>query len=108
MGAFFTNLQIRNGATKAICTAWPRLAKSRAYVSPARNGWVTVYAEATEDQSEPPMLSLAEGLSHMFKTDVLGLLVHDSDIVMYWLYRCGEPLDRSAIYRPVKAAASRR
>ena len=94
MGAFFTNIQVRNGATKAICSALPRLTTSRAYVSPPRNGWVTVYAEATEDQSDPPMLSLAEGLSRMFKTDVLGLLVHDSDIAMYWLYRCGEPLDQ--------------
>jgi hypothetical protein len=38
-------------------------------------GWVTVYTEANEDQNEPPMLALAEGLSKMFKTDVLGLLL---------------------------------
>lgn len=80
MGAFFTSLQIRNGATKAICAALPKLTRSRAYVSPIRNGWVTAYTEATEDQSESPMVALAEGLSKMFKTDVLGWLVHDSPI----------------------------
>jgi hypothetical protein len=50
MGAFFTSLQIRSGASKAICAALPKLTTSRAYVSPVRNGWVTFYAESTEHQ----------------------------------------------------------
>jgi hypothetical protein len=33
MGAFLTNLQIRNASTKAICDALPKQTQSRAYVS---------------------------------------------------------------------------
>jgi hypothetical protein len=89
MGAFFTNLQIRNASTRAICAALPKLTQSRAYVSPERNGWVTVYAEATEDQNEQTLCVIAGGLSKTLQTDVFGFLVHDSDIALYWLYRSG-------------------
>lgn len=92
MGAFFTNLQVRGASTEAICNVLPKLTTARAYVSPQSNGWVTVYPEATETQSDT-ICAMAEGLSKMFKTDVLGFLVHDSDIAIYWLYRCGDLLD---------------
>jgi len=93
MGAFFTNLQIRNASTQAICAALPKLTQSRAYVSPERNGWVTVYPEATEDQNEKTICAIAGGLSQTLKADVLGFLVHDSDIAMYWLFRNGALTD---------------
>jgi len=35
MGAFFTNLQVRDASSQAICAALSRLADGRAYVSPA-------------------------------------------------------------------------
>jgi hypothetical protein len=89
MGAFFTNLQVRNASTQAICAALPKLTQSRVYVSPESNGWVTVYAEATEDQNEQTLCVLAGGLSRTLKTDVFSFLVHDSDIAIYWLYRSG-------------------
>src|SRR6266404_4610009 len=92
MGAFFTNLQIRNASTRAICSALPKLTEDRAYVSPESRGWVTVYPEATEDQSET-IRGIASGLSKTLKADVLGFLVHDSDIAMYWLYQNGRLTD---------------
>jgi len=93
MGAFFTNLQIRNASTQAICASLPKVTQSRAYVSPQANGWVTVYPEATEDQNEKTMCAIARGLSKTLKTDVLGFLVHDSDIAMYWLFHDGALTD---------------
>src|ERR1022692_296205 len=93
MGAFFTNLQVRNASSQAIYAALPKLTQSRAYVSPESNGWVTVYPEATEDQNNKHMHAIAGGLSKMLKTDVLGFMVHDSDIAMYWLYRNGTLTD---------------
>jgi hypothetical protein len=89
MGASFTNLHIRNAATQAICATLPKLTPSRAYVSPPSNGWVTVYLEVTEDQNEKTLCAFASGLSRTLKTDVLGFLVHHSDIAAYWLYRNG-------------------
>lgn len=93
MGASFTNLQIRNSSTKAIGSLFPKLTDSRAYISPDHNGWVTVYAEATEDQNDETMRTVAKGISKSLKTDVLGFLVHDSDIAMYWLFRNGTLAD---------------
>jgi hypothetical protein len=91
MGAFFTNLEIRNGVTKTVCDALKK--KGRAYVSPPSGAWVTVYTETTESQNDETMRELAGGLSRMFKTEVLGFLVHDSDIAVYLFYRNGELID---------------
>lgn len=93
MGSFFTNLQIRNASSKAVCAALPKVTDARAYVSPAHNGWVTVYAEATEDQNDETLRTIAGGLSKTLKADVLAFLVHDSDIATYWLFRNGALTD---------------
>jgi hypothetical protein len=94
MGAFFTNLHVRNSSTEAICESLPKLTQLRAYVSPPTNGWVTIYIEATEDQDEKKLCTLAEGMSKTLKAEVLAFLVHDSSIVCYWLYSCGELADQ--------------
>jgi hypothetical protein len=93
MGAFFTNLHVRNSSTEAVVEVLPKLTQSRAYVSPSTNGWVTVYTEATEDQDEKKLCALAGGLSKTLKADVLAFLVHDSSVACYWLYSCGELAD---------------
>jgi hypothetical protein len=93
MGAFFTNLHVRDASINAICATLPRLTDARAYVSPALNSWVTVYTEATEDQDDEKLRSIASGLSRTLKTDVLAFLVHDSDIAAYWLFHCGSLSD---------------
>jgi len=93
MGAFFTNCQVRSTSTPAVAGALAKLIHSPAYVSPEKNGWVTVYAEATEDQDQKVFGRIAGGLSQTLKTDVFGFLVHDSDIAAYWLYRCGALAD---------------
>jgi len=93
MGAFFTNCQVRGASTRAVAAALAHFTRSRAYVSPEKNGWVTVYTEATEEQDQTVLCAIAEGLSRTLKTDVFGFLVHDSDIAAYWLYRCGALAD---------------
>lgn len=93
MGAFFTNYQVRGSSTSDVVNALAELTKSRAYVSPEKNGWVTVYAEATEEQNQTILCRMAEELSKALKTDVFGFLVHDSDMTMYWLYRAGALAD---------------
>jgi hypothetical protein len=93
MGAFFTNLHVRNSSTEAVFEVLPKLTHSRAYVSPPTNGWVTVYTETTEDQDEKKLCALAGGLSKTLKADVLAFLVHDSSVACYWLYSCGELAD---------------
>jgi hypothetical protein len=87
MGAFFTNLQIRNASTGAICAALPKLTGSRACVSPESDGWVTAYPEATEDQHDETLRAIAGGLSQSLKPDMLGFPVHASAIAAYRLFR---------------------
>jgi hypothetical protein len=94
MGAFFTNLHVRDSSAQAVCTALSKLTPSRGYVSPPVNGWVTVYTEATEDQDEKKLCAIGVGLSKTLKADVLAFLVHDSSVALYWLYRCGELADQ--------------
>ena len=52
-----------------------------------------MYLEATEDQNDEQMRTLAGGLSKALKAEVMGFLVHDSDIAIYWLYRNGKLMD---------------
>src|SRR5205823_4660728 len=60
---------------------------------PAKNGWVTVYDEASDGQNEKVLRSLGEALSKQLDTVVIACLVHDSDIAMYWLFDRGHLVD---------------
>ncbi len=94
MGAFFTNLQVRKSSQQAVCEAFQKMNQGRAYVSPDAANWVTVYSEVTEDQNDETLREIAGALSRTLKTDVLAILVHDSDIAMYWLFRNGDLIDQ--------------
>jgi hypothetical protein len=89
MGAFFTNYQVRTKSASAVKKALVTLVQSRAYVSPEKNGWVTVYDESSEDQDEATLGRIAAGLSKALDAAVLGFLVHDSSMAVYWLYQGG-------------------
>src|ERR1700679_2096902 len=93
MGASFTNCQVRSTDANAVATVLASLVKSRAYISPASGGWVTVYDEATESQDSKLLIKLAKELSKTLKTEVFGFLVHDSDIAVYYLCQNGELVD---------------
>lgn len=94
MGSSFTNIQIRNTTTSAVCKLIQSLSASRAYVSKPKNGWLTLYTEETEDRNQEKKLKkLAKAISKSLKTDVFAFLVYDSGIAMYWLYQCGSLID---------------
>lgn len=93
MGASFTNYQVLAKSASKIKKALEPLVKSRAYVSPEKNGWVTVYDESSDDQNEAVITHIATELSKSLVTTVLACLVHDSDIAAYWLYQSGALTD---------------
>src|ERR1700739_2798895 len=93
MGTSFTNCQVRSTAANAVATALAPLLKSRAYISRASGGWVTVYDEATESQDSKLLIKLAKELSKALRTEVFGFLVHDSDIAVYYRVQNGELVD---------------
>jgi hypothetical protein len=93
MGSFFTNYQVRSDSALPVREALAGLAQGRAYVSPPKNGWVSVYDEKSDEQDDRLLRRIAAGLSGALKTAVLAFLVHDSDIAAYWFYHNGQLVD---------------
>src|ERR1051325_3964302 len=93
MGSFLTNLQVRSESTASVREALLPLVKGRAYISPPKNGWVTVYDEASDSQHDALLSRIAAVLSRSLHTAVFAFLVHDSDVAMYWLYQNGALAD---------------
>jgi hypothetical protein len=57
------------------------------------DGVTVLYDRACEDQDENELRSLAAELSDAMGAPVLASLLHDGDILQYWLYRDGTCLD---------------
>src|SRR5215469_15567249 len=93
MGAFFTNYQVRGKSASDVSKAIEPLVETRAYVSTAKGGWVTVYDEASDQQDDGILKRTAAELSKQLGTAVLAFLVHDSDIAIYWLCENGVLID---------------
>src|ERR1041385_4018426 len=94
MGSFLTTLQVRSESTASVREALLPLVKGRAYISPPKNGWVTVYDEASDSQHDALLSRIAAVLSRSLHTAVFAFLVHDSDVAMYWLYQNGKLADK--------------
>jgi hypothetical protein len=94
MGTFVTNLHVRNADRDAVIAALRSLGAVPAYVrgSPG-NTWTSVFPEAA-DQNEAQLSEMASNLSKALNRPVIAFLVHDSDILLYWLYDGGRELDR--------------
>jgi hypothetical protein len=93
MGNFLTNYQIRAASAPAVVTAARPILAGRAAISPAHNGWITLYDETSESQDPDERHRVAQALSAALHTFVLAFLVHDSDILHYLLYENGHLLD---------------
>ncbi len=93
MGAFITNCHVRSDSTDAVCKALKPFVRARAYVSPPKNGWVTVYDEASDKQDQETLCRITRQLSKTLRADAIAFMVHDSDIAQYWLYRRGAIAD---------------
>src|SRR2546425_9700041 len=70
------------------------LINTRAYVSSPRGGWVSVYEERTSLQDDEEIVRLARELSSHLEKPVIGFLVHDSDVLRYWLFEAGQLRDQ--------------
>lgn len=91
MGAFYGSIQVRNHEPEAVIAAVEKVASSRGVrclVSPALNGWVGVYPEHY-GQDDTFGAELASDLSGL----LLHIVVHDSDVMAYWLWRDHQLVD---------------
>jgi hypothetical protein len=93
MGAFFVNYQIRSEDQTKVVTAAGELVQGRAYISPPKDGWVTVYDETSESQDVYEIGRLGSELSTKLETVVFVFLVSDSTMFVYYLFDNGDLLD---------------
>jgi hypothetical protein len=86
MGSFLTNITL-HGPTQATVAAAVRelLPDCEAYISPNRNGWVTFYGDSFEDQDAPNLIAAAAELCEHCGADGFASLVHDSDVLLFWV-----------------------
>lgn len=97
MGAFFGSIQVRRDERDAVVAAVEKVAAERGMrclVSPVLNGWVGIYPEHY-GQDDTFGAAVARELAGV----VLHMLVHDSDVMAYWLWRDHQLVD-SYISRP--------
>jgi hypothetical protein len=91
MGGFYTNYTLRTADHDAVVKA---LKGFKAVVSPVKNGCIVVAEEKSDHQSEAHVEKLASRLSGKLKCPVLAVIVHDDDILLYWLCDQGKLVDR--------------
>ncbi|RKH68157.1 hypothetical protein D7X96_17850 [Corallococcus interemptor] len=115
MGAFFTNFQVHTGGLSpgvarerllsglrerlvglGLVEAGPGVPVTRRWcVAPASQGpWLAVYDEATEGQDDAMLEAGALLLSSVLPSAVVGVRVHDSDVLDLWLAKEGPVVDR--------------
>jgi len=115
MGAFFTNFQVHTGRRSSgaarerlVSGLRERLARiglveagpgepvtRRLCVAPASEApWLAVYDEATESQDDATLEAGASLLSSVLPGQVVGVRVHDSDVLDLWLAKEGSIVDR--------------
>jgi hypothetical protein len=90
MGNFYTNYTLRGPSQTAVAD----LLRGRpAVVTPAENGCVLAFDEASDSQDSALIAELAAKLSGAFHCPVLAVLNHDDDILWYQLYQSGKLTD---------------
>src|SRR5665213_2273072 len=91
MGGFYGSVQVRTrdrAAVIAAATDAARAAGIRCLVGPEINGWIGVYPEqGGQDQGSGADMAARMG------GEILHLLVHDDDVMAYWLWREGGLVD---------------
>jgi len=86
MGASYVNYQIRSNDPAAVIAAVEQFITTQALVSPERNGWVTVYDEASDRPDQAEIDRLAHDLSLALHAPLFTFFVHDSALVVYFLF----------------------
>jgi hypothetical protein len=93
MGSFIVNVNIRSEDRSEVEQVVRALKCQEAWVTGSRNGWITVYESRASSQDGDWIRRLSEQLSNALKASVIAFLVHDSDVLAYWLCAEGQLID---------------
>ncbi|MCE9578436.1 MAG: hypothetical protein K8W52_35245 [Deltaproteobacteria bacterium] len=105
MGSFYTNVQVRTTDQAAVAAAVQRFAEAsgldlidddaaadRTIVIAPAGAWSAIYDQGTEDQDDRKLAALATAVSAC--GPAVGVLIHDSDVLLLQLCRDGAVIDR--------------
>lgn len=98
MGSFYANIHLHTANRPLIERAWQnywdeRGERSTAYVSPAYNGWVTVFDWRCDHNASDILTDLSQQLSRDAECVALAFNVFDSDMAEYRLFNNGDEVD---------------
>jgi hypothetical protein len=94
MSSFFANINVRSDDQQAVAAAFRRLPKRQsAWVAPPANGWVAVFDDLSDEPDPDHLAGYTVMLSERLKTQAIGFLVHDSDVLLYTLAENAKLLD---------------
>jgi len=94
MGENFVNYQIRLDSISDVTRVIKDITTARAYVSPPKNGWITVYDQTSDyKQQESEIRYLCQQLSSILSSAVFCFFVFSGLHFIYLLYDKGELVD---------------
>lgn len=91
MGNFFNSIQVKDRPREQVLTSIKAIEKKyggKFYVGPTLEGWIGVYPSLS-----PHHDTIAQVLAKRLKGTVWRLLVHDDDVLAYWLWHDAELVD---------------
>ena len=91
MGLFYSNFTLYGPDREAVIDALQKQ-KRLAFVSPTVDRFTTVYDSETEDQDFEAIERVGRQLSLDHRCPVMGVILHDDDVLYYWLFRDGDLL----------------
>jgi hypothetical protein len=91
----FANICVKTGDQEAVAGAVRRLPRRlAAFVAPPENGWVCVFDEASDLPDEDRLSGYTVMLSAKLRTQAIGLMVYESDVLLYTVADDGVLLDQ--------------
>jgi hypothetical protein len=89
MGLFYSNFTLYGPDHQKVADAVRRM-RRMAYVSPTVNRFTTVYDREAEQQDFDVIELVGRELSLDLECPVIGAVLHDDDVLYYWLFRNGD------------------
>jgi hypothetical protein len=93
MGEKFVNYQIRCDSQHDVVQIVEMITRNQGYVSPSKNGWITVYDQTSEEFNHDYIRYFTHELSNNLSTIVFTFMVNRGLNFVYLLYNCGEIID---------------
>src|SRR5262245_52056622 len=90
MGAFYGNITLKGPSQAAVVEA---LRGRRAIVTPRIGDYTVAFDSVCDEQDTDGIQALTSRLSRELRCPALAIIVHDDDVLVYFLYQDGELTD---------------